>query len=60
MRLWWQGRSVLTLDRLRNQVGIMCKFEELTGSMQKMLDQWKNAGYAKLWRLTFFGMVGVT
>jgi hypothetical protein len=27
--LWWQGRSGLTLDRLRNQVGIMCKFEDV-------------------------------
>ena len=29
MRLWWQGSSGLTLDRLRNQVQIMCKFEDV-------------------------------
>jgi hypothetical protein len=28
-RLWGQGRSGLTLDRLRNQVRIMCKFEDV-------------------------------
>jgi hypothetical protein len=33
-----------------------------SGGMQKMLDPWKNDGYDSImqWRLTFFGMVGVT
>jgi hypothetical protein len=29
IRLWWQGRSGLTLDSLRNRVRIMCKFEDV-------------------------------